>query len=78
MAEGGRRCSTGRAAARPVRRRAKGGRELGATWRVVGGTRREVGGLRREAGIWRRTAGDVAQGAPQRALCDGVRNEAGM
>ena len=31
-----------------------------------------------EVGIWRRGAGDVAQGAPQRALCDVWRREVGI
>ena len=53
-------------------------RELGGIQREVGGTRREVGGRRRGAGIWRREAGDIAQGAPQRALCDVWRREAGI
>ena len=66
LAKGGRRCSTRRAAARLVRCVAEGG------------TRREVGGWRRGAGIWRREAGDVAQGAPQRALCDVWRREVGI
>ena len=45
-------------------------RELGVTRREVGGTWSEVKAWRRGAGVWRREAGDVAQGAPQRALCD--------
>ena len=37
------------------------------------GSRKHTEGGRRlaeRAGIWRREAGDVAQGAPQRALCE--------
>ena len=37
--------------------------------REVEERRREIGGWRRGR-IWRREAGDIAQGAPQRALCD--------
>ena len=55
-----------------------GNRTQGIVCRELGGTRREVGGWRRGAGIWRREAGDIAQGAPQRALCDVWRREAGI
>ena len=61
-------------------------REVGCQWNELGarsqaqaakryaeGSRRHTEGIRRlaeRAGIWRGGAGDVAQGAPQRALCD--------
>ena len=42
-------------------------------------TQSEMGGKRREeVGGQRREAGDVAQGAPQRALCDVWRREVGI
>ena len=66
LAEGGWRYSTGRAAVRPVRCMAEGirNRKFECAQSEMGGKRREeVGGQRREAG-------DVAQGAPQRSLCD--------
>ena len=45
---------------------------------ICGGGRQEskLGGT--EVGIWRREAGDVAQGAPQRALCDVWRRDVGI
>ena len=45
--------------------------------REVEERRREIGGWRRGR-IWRREAGDIAQGAPQRALCDVWRRDVGI
>ena len=44
------------------------------------GRRHTEGGRRpaEGAGIWRRERGDVAQGAPQRALCDVWRKDAAI
>ena len=54
--------------------RAEGARfQAQAARRYAEGSRRHTeGGMRlaERAGIWRREAGDVAQGAPQRALCE--------
>ena len=52
--------------------------EVGGRRREVGSTQKDIAGRRRGAGIWRRKAGDVAQGAPQRALCDVWRREVGI
>ena len=75
------RCSTGRAAARLVRCVAEGGRRQAQGARsYLEGSRKHTQGGRRLAegtGIWRREAGDIAQGAPQRALCDVWRREVG-
>ena len=51
---------------------AEGGEKTIIIWR------KEAGIQWREAGIWRRELGDIAKGAPQRALCDMWRREVAM